>query len=71
MSDVLHSSRPTVDELVQAVADAIAHATDKGMDLNEALSMVAVVATDMGRLEFGDGYVDTLAGTVKLRLASR
>lgn len=56
-----------IDDLLQSVADAISDAMEAGLDLNQVLSMVAIAATDMGRVAYGDEYVDVLAGTVKLR----
>jgi hypothetical protein len=67
MAEVIQASGPTVDELIQTIADAISDAYDKGMDLNQALSMVAIVATDVGRAQFGEDYVDVLCETVSLR----
>jgi hypothetical protein len=67
MSDTILTHGPTVDELVQSIADAITDAYDKGMDLNAALSMTAIVAADIGRAQFGEDYVDILCETVKLR----
>src|SRR5262249_27969742 len=66
MSDTLQAT-DKVDDLVQAIADLITDAYDEGMDLNEVLSMVAIVATDIGRAQFGEDYVDILCGTIKLR----
>jgi hypothetical protein len=60
-------SGPLVDELLDAVGDAIAHAIDKGMEPIQAASAVAIVAADYSRAAYGDQVLDQLAGTIQLR----
>jgi hypothetical protein len=45
----LTMSGPLVDELLNAVADAISHAIDNGMEPMQAASAVAIVAADYSR----------------------
>jgi len=58
---------PVVDDLAQEVSDAISKALGRGLGVTEVSSMVAIVAADFGRIEFGEDFVDYLAGTIKLR----
>ena len=60
-------SGPLVDELLESVADAMAHAIDQGMEPIQAASAVAIVAADYSRAAYGDAVLDQLAGTIKLR----
>jgi hypothetical protein len=67
MSDVAQMSGPLVDELLSAVADAMEHAIDQGMEPMQAASAVAIVAADYSRAAYGDEVLEQLAGTVTLR----
>ena len=60
-------SGPLVDELLDAVADAIEHAIDKGTEPMQAASAVAIVAADFSRAAYGDDILDRLAGTIQMR----
>lgn len=50
--------------LANAVSDAIHAALEGGMETDEAVCVVAGVAADYGRGEYGAGYLKNLAGVV-------
>jgi hypothetical protein len=51
-------------ELGNRVSDAIHHALSRGMESDEAVSVVIKVACDYGRLQYGDAYVRSLADLI-------
>lgn len=54
-------------DLANAVSDAIHAALAKGMEIDEAVGVVAGVAADYGRHQYGDGYLSKLALVVTAR----
>ena len=54
-----------VKELTRAIADAVEASRDDGMGLNEALSLIAIIVTEYGRIAFGDNYVEHLCETIR------
>jgi hypothetical protein len=54
-------------ELANAVSDAISSALKRGMEIDEAACVVAAVAADYARREYGDVYLEALAEIVKMR----
>lgn len=54
-------------ELSNAVSDAIAAALKRGMEIDEAACVVATVAADYARLEYGEDYLAGLALVVMKR----
>ena len=54
-------------ELANAVSGAISNALKMGMEIDEAACVVAAVAADYARREYGDVYLEELAEIVKTR----
>jgi hypothetical protein len=51
--------------LANCVSDVIRAALTKGMQPDEAVSIVLRVAADHGREAYGDGYLDQLSELIK------
>ena len=64
---MLSESEISLDCLAQKIADVIGNAVAEGMDVAHALAVVGIVAVDVGRAQFGEDFVDTLADAMKLR----
>lgn len=64
MSDTCTITGRLPRDLANAVSDAIHAALEKGMATDEAVCVVAAVAADYGRMEYGDGYLFGIAKVV-------
>lgn len=53
--------------LANAVSDAIHAALESGMEVDEAVCVVAGVAADYGRASYGNDYLDQIAAVVKMQ----
>ena len=58
---------PLVDDLINAVSEAIANAIDKGLEPLHAAAAAAVVATDYCRANCGDDGVEHLIRAIEFR----
>lgn len=59
------TGQPTAD-LANAISDALHAAIDGGMAIDTAVCVVAGVAADYARGEYGDAYLNDLAEVVKM-----
>lgn len=55
------------NDLANAIAAAIDAAVDGGLDLDVAACVVAGVAADYARAEYGERYLEALADVIRLR----
>lgn len=65
MKVVTITGQPPAD-LANAVSDAIHDAMENGMAIDEAACVVAGVAADYARREYGDQYLNDLARVVTM-----
>lgn len=62
---------PSFRDLGNAVSDAIHAACSRGMEVEEACSVVVAVAADYGRASYGPSYLKELAHIVTERAGHR
>lgn len=66
---ILSGQLPT--DLANEVSDAIHRALERGMDVDEAVCVVAAVAADYARSEYGDAFLPQLASIVTAQAGRR
>ncbi len=67
-ADLVRMTGQLPNDLANAVSDAIHAALAKGMAIDEAVCVVAGVAADYGRGQYGDEYLKAIADIVMLRM---
>lgn len=67
MTEFSTGQGPNFTRLAQAVSDAVAEATRRGMAPDECASILVAVAADYGRAYYGDQYLTGLAEIVLQR----
>jgi len=65
MPQIISITGPLPRELANAVSSAIHFALQRGMAIDEACCVVAGIAADYARVEYGDEYLDNLAAVIK------
>jgi len=64
MSDIERVSGPRFAALANEVSDVICAAVENGIEIDEAVSVIAAVIADYGRTSYGDKYLPRLAEVI-------